>query len=221
MEEVDPMKTCKRAAVLLALILLLAPALPALAEEVRYDANDGALYITFDQCVPGNQYALFILSPGADAANIDAGSVLFADQYKVSGGGDLILAFVQPPFRECEVVVGGVFADGAASPRLIGSAVLPADLGALELPAALTSIEAGAFEGGAFTHVYIGNKVKKIGSRAFANCAALVYVEIPASVTSIASDAFSGSAGVTIGCKSDSAAHRFAVARGIPFVLTD
>ena len=211
----------KKKIITLAIALLAGLLMPALADEARYDADDQALYITFDECIPGNQYALFILASGADTGNIDMGSVLFADQYLVGGQGRLSLVFIQPGFGECDVVLGGVFSDGVESPRIIGSVSMPVDPKVLELPGALTTIEQSAFEGGAFTHVYLGGSVTAIGARAFANCAALVYIDIPAGVTDIADDVFADSPNVTIGCASGSAAWNYANAHGIPVVLTD
>ena len=89
------------------------------------------------------------------------------------------------------------------------------------LPEALEIIEENAFEGCAFTHVYLGNRVADIGAKAFANCPNLVYIEIPESVTSIAEDAFSGSNGVTIVCKNGSAAYVFATTHSISYKTTD
>ena len=209
----------KKKIIALAIVLLTALLMPALADEARYDVDDQTLYIDFDKCIPGNQYALFILASGADTGIIDMGSVLFADQYLVGGQGRLCLAFIQPGFGECDVVLGGVFSDGVESPRIIGSVSMPTAPKVLELPGALKTIEQSAFEGGAFTHVYLGGSVTSIGARAFADCAELVYIDIPAGVTDIAGDAFADSPNVTIGCVSGSAAQSYAEAHGIPVVL--
>lgn len=61
----------------------------------------------------------------------------------------------------------------------------------LRLPAGLTAIEEGAFEGAAFEAVIIPEGCTTIESRAFANCKKLVYVRVPAGAN-IAEDAFAG-----------------------------
>ena len=91
----------------------------------------------------------------------------------------------------------------------------------LRLPNDLQEIQEAAFAGGGFTHVYLGNRVKTIGSRAFANCKKLVYIHIPDSVTSIADDAFSGSTRVVIACSEGSAAARYAARVGLPCDTTN
>lgn len=89
-----------------------------------------------------------------------------------------------------------------------------------KVPEALERIDESAFEGCAFTHVVLGDRVTTIDASAFANCPNLVYIEIPQFVTSIADDAFSGSDGVTIMCKKGSVAHEFAENHGISYRTT-
>ncbi|MGX8705843.1 MAG: leucine-rich repeat domain-containing protein [bacterium] len=60
-----------------------------------------------------------------------------------------------------------------------------------DLPA-LTAIESESFADGAFQYVIVPPAVTSIGSKAFANCADLIYIRIPASIRSIAADAFEG-----------------------------
>ncbi len=91
----------------------------------------------------------------------------------------------------------------------------------LNLPADLQVIEESAFENGIFTHVYLGDQVTAIRSRAFAGCRSLEFIYIPATVTAIADDAFEGSSLQTIYSEQGSAAEAFANAHGIDFVYPD
>ena len=79
----------------------------------------------------------------------------------------------------------------------------------------LTKIEDSAFEGDTFTHVYLGESVTRIGSRAFADCEQLLYIFIPNPDTFIADDAFDGSPNVVIGCPGGEVSS-YAEAHGIP-----
>ncbi|MBQ9309161.1 MAG: leucine-rich repeat protein, partial [Clostridia bacterium] len=84
------------------------------------------------------------------------------------------------------------------------------------LPAALTEIDEEAFEGIAASVVKVPDKVKTIGSKAFANAVNLRQIQIPASVTSIAGDAFEGTSVAIFGVE-NSYAHTWAVSHGFPF----
>ena len=70
------------------------------------------------------------------------------------------------------------------------------------IPAFVTAIKAGAFEGAkGLAQIIIPESVVKIGARAFANCAGLRKLFIPASVTTIEKEAFLGCAEyLTINC---------------------
>lgn len=85
------------------------------------------------------------------------------------------------------------------------------------LPSSLTTIEAEAFSGGAFTHVKLPEGVTAIGTRAFADCPNLRYIYIPEATTGIARDAFSGVSGLTILGTSGSYAEFFAQRYGYTF----
>ena len=91
-------------------------------------------------------------------------------------------------------------------------------LTSLCLPDALTELEEEAFAGSPAQRVQLGRNLRSVGSRAFADCTALLQAEIPASVTSLAADCFEGAA-PTILCAENSAAHRFALDAGLSFVF--
>lgn len=78
---------------------------------------------------------------------------------------------------------------------LIARREIPAlgDMDVLRLPAGIQSIQASAFAGAACQAVLIPEGCRAIESRAFADCARLLYVLLPASLTDIAPDAFAGS----------------------------
>ena len=89
------------------------------------------------------------------------------------------------------------------------------------LPDSLTTIEAEAFEGGAFTYVQLPEGVSVIRSRAFADCPNLAYIYIPEETGTIARDAFSGVSGLTILGRSGSYAEFYAQRNGIAFVAVE
>ncbi len=66
------------------------------------------------------------------------------------------------------------------------------------LPASLTTIDAEAFTGGAFTYVKLPDGVVSIGPRAFADCPNLAYIYIPAAVANVDQTAFGNMQGLTI-----------------------
>ena len=86
------------------------------------------------------------------------------------------------------------------------------------LPISLEFIEDEAFSGGAFVYASLPEGMKKIGSRAFAQCHNLKYIYIPESVTSIKPDAFIGTSDLTILGKEGSYAQFFANKYDIRFV---
>ena len=194
----------------------------ALAQDaVAYDPDLNAVSIVWAGCAPEQSYMLFLLTDSAEPASIQAADILFMDQITADAQGVVSVLYAGPEFSSCLVCLSGEFPDSGTSPRIIGSFLKDSEADVLQTPENLKTIGARAFKGGAFTHVYLGNKVQSIGSQAFADCPNLVYIEIPASVFSIAADAFQGSPNVVIGCKENSAAYAFAVDMGIPFRLID
>ena len=194
------MRHMKRGAVLaLAITFLLIMPHAAMA-GVTYDAVSDRLTVSYDQCTPGGQVSLFLLQPSAAAGGFSVSDVLFMDQLTAGGNGRIEALFIGsalPPFK---AVIGGNFTDGGVSPREIGNWAGSAEVRTLTMPAQLTAIEESAFEGGTFTHVYLGEQTASIGSRAFADCQNLLYIYIPDSVTDIASNAFEVCDSLTIGC---------------------
>lgn len=93
-------------------------------------------------------------------------------------------------------------------------------LSSVSLPSSLELIGIGAFYGcSSLTSISVPNGTKTISDEAFAQCSSLASVTIPSSVTSIADDAFDGCGSLTIRCEEGSAAHDFAVANNLAFVL--
>ena len=173
------------------------------------DARDCAVF-KVDACVAGNDYAFFLTKHGASPSSLSGADLYYIDQLNADGA-NMLVAVVLPGFTTCDAYASGTFSNDAASPRKLGSYV------ASSTPDQLEDIPESAFEGSAFTHMILGNKVKTIGSRAFANCTALAYIYVPSSVQTIAADAFSGSSKVIIGCISGSAAETFAKNNNIPY----
>lgn len=87
----------------------------------------------------------------------------------------------------------------------------------VRLPASLQHIEDEAFEGTAFIHVEIPEKVESIGENAFANIPTLRSVVISEHTQKIAITAFEGSRRATISSTPNSYARTWANENGIPF----
>ncbi len=93
-------------------------------------------------------------------------------------------------------------------------------LSSISLPASLELIGIGAFYGCSnLTSVSIPDRTKTISDEAFAQCSSLQTITIPSSVTTISDDAFDGCNSLTIKCEEGSAAHNFAVANEINYIL--
>lgn len=186
-------------------------------------AGGNSVSFVIDKCIPGNQYAFFVLKGDMIISNPRFDSLYCFDQLKAETA-EMQVAVVLPEFAPYDAYVGGVFSNDAASPRKLGSYAPD-----ITTPAQLKEIEASAFEGSAFTHMILGEGVESIGARAFANCEDLTYVFVPCSVKSIASDAFVIGDGedaptnpnIVIGCCRGSAAESFAINNGIPYRILD
>ena len=85
------------------------------------------------------------------------------------------------------------------------------------LPASLTTIEAEAFAGGAFSYVFVPADVETIASGVFANCPNLQYVEFAGSSTLISDNAFGGRTDFTIIAPAGSAAATWAIQHNVNF----
>ena len=194
-------------ALLTALVFSLsATALAASPEDV--------VVVSYDQCFSGNEYVLLLTKPGASVGSLGDSDILFIDQV-TAGSSRIQAAVVYPGFASCDAYIGGTFANGSVSPVKLGN------YKASRTPGMLSTIDEEAFAGSAFTHVFLGDNVSVIESRAFANCGSLAYVYIPSSVQTIASDAFVGCGKLVVGCRAGSAAQAFAQSEGINYTLLD
>ena len=212
------MKWLRTTLCLAAMLALLLSVFPAAAEgTVSYHADAAAIQVDCGACSPGGAYMVFFLRDGASPASPEAADILFLDQVSADASGRFSLLYVGAEFASCQVVLSGSFPGGGASPRLIGQFPPQGNLSILNMPRGLLRIEDEAFTGGTFTHVYLGESVQSIGSRAFADCSGLQLADIPSSVTFIADDAFSSSPGVTIQGEEGSEAQAFAERTGLPF----
>ena len=99
----------------------------------------------------------------------------------------------------------------------IGLTLITSHTPDLILPTSLTTIEAEAFTGGAFTYVILPDGAEAVGRRAFADCPKLAYIYIPASVKSIDANAFDGVASLTIFGIPGSEASEYAGLHGFAF----
>lgn len=96
------------------------------------------------------------------------------------------------------------------------------ELKSLTVSDGLTVISEQAFYGcEKLDEVNLSASVTTIGDYAFGNCTALGSVTIPATVTAISADAFYNCDQLEILCYTDSAAHLYAQAHEIPYVLLD
>lgn len=85
----------------------------------------------------------------------------------------------------------------------------------------ITSIPAYCFAECGFGEIALPDTCTSICDMAFYNCSDLSKITIPAGVTDISDTAFIECDNLSIYCYADSAAHQYAVAKEIPFVLLD
>ena len=195
----------------------------AFSESVSYTAAIDTLSISYSNCIPGNDYSLIVVNGNDSQGNFNASNLLFIDQITANSNGSVFIAFVNPSFPSCSVFLGGRFSNSISSPCKLGTYV-PEEVtpeSSFVLPTMLTTIEDEAFYGCSFTHVYLGEQVSSIGSKAFANSNSLQYIYIPVATNIIAGDAFSNSNNIIIGCHAGSYAEQYAQANGISYKTVD
>ena len=194
-----------------------------LAENVVYTSGINTLSISCSDCIPGNDYSLLVISGSDSQGSFNSSNLLFIDQITANSNGDIFVAFVNPSFPSCSVFLGGQFQSGSSSPIKLGVYIPEESVPekSFVLPDVLTTIEDEAFYGCSFTHVYLGEHVTSIGSKAFANSNSLVYIFIPKLTTIIAEDAFWNSSNIVIGCHAGSYAQQYAQLNGIPHRAVD
>lgn len=207
------MKTCRVLKVTVCILIVLCSCTSFCA---AYAVNAEDIFcISIDNCIPGHNYVLMLLKPGTSINSIQDSDLLFIDQYTADKSESMEIALVYPDFSACDAAVSGTFSNNASSPKKLGS------FHAARMPQQLQIIEEEAFAGVSFTHVYLGESITDLQTRAFADCPNLIYIYIPDSVTSIAQDAFQGDNGLIIGCKQNSTAFQFAMDHGVSYLLLD
>ena len=85
----------------------------------------------------------------------------------------------------------------------------------------ITTVSDYAFADSGLITVALPETCTSIGNYAFVRCTSLERIDIPDSVTEIADTAFAGCESLVFYCTTDSYAHEYAEAKGIPYVLTD
>ncbi len=187
--------------------------LPAGLEEIGFWAfgNTGLTYAEIPEGVRTIEYCAFCGCGNMGWAVLPASLTAVGD----NAFAGCRLGYVEYTGTEAQWKKLGI-CEGT-NPELLGANVVFAtgETRTLNLPEKLEQIGESAFENGTFTHVYLGDKVTAIGSKAFAGCGTLKLIRIPASCTDIAEDAFSGCLQVMFECPADSAARQFAEAHGI------
>ena len=208
---------------------------PVITYTVTFDANGGSVSpaslsaarttsYTFKNWNTAANGSGTSYNPGASYST-DANVTLYAQWNSSTGTAAVTLP---TPTRSGFIFKGWATSSGAASGFTgsytpSGNVTLYAVWAGPDfvLPAALTTIDAEAFTGGAFSYVKLSDKTTSIGARAFADCPNLRYVYIPEATTGIAGDAFSGVDGLTILGKSGSYAEFFAQKNGYAFDATE
>ena len=98
-----------------------------------------------------------------------------------------------------------------ANGTIFWMAALPEDPDVLILPAALTEIEAEAFEGVSAQKIVIPGAVTSVAANAFANCPNIMVVEIGEGASGISPDAFAGSGAFMVYGHEGSSAQAYAL----------
>ena len=163
-----------------------------------------------------------MLLEGENVNSVSLDGLLFVDQLVANNEGKIYVAFLNPSFPTCSVLLGGTFKNGQLSPQNLGAFRPPVDdepIYTFTLPEMLKTIDDEAFFECAFTHVYLGENVETIGSQAFANSRNMVYILIPNSTIYISDDAFDGCDNLVIGCYEGSAAKQFAIDHNIGYKI--
>ena len=180
----------------------------------EYNEATGTSHIYLSGLSGSVDYSVMLLRT---EGSLETDNILFLDQVRSTTYGTVQLTFVQTGLDESVLAVGGPIS-GSSSPCILGT-VRGTNGGSIILPNALNVIEDEAFMGSSVQYVYLGSRVQRIGSKAFAQCDTLTVIHIPDSVTEIAEDAFWGSSKVKIVCSPDSAACSYAVRKNIPYIL--
>ena len=181
--------------------------------------DHGNVTVEGDCGKPGEQYSLIAVS-GADITQMaDDSKVLYVNQLQADSNGCFSITFLYADLPACSFWAGGSFADGGASPRLLGKYNPESQV--FMLPGALIEIEEEAFAGCTFRHVVLGNRVQTIRSGAFRNCTELRFIEIPDTVTGIAEDAFEGCGQLTVICHKETVAYQYAQAHDLGIQIVD
>lgn len=90
--------------------------------------------------------------------------------------------------------------------------------GTLEIPSKTVRLEDEAFFGAnGFSHVVLPEEMESIGDHVFDQCAGLNTVKMPTAISSIGENGFSGAVLI---CPAGSSAEEFAIAQGLPYILT-
>jgi hypothetical protein len=150
----------------------------------------------------------------------DIGEFAFAYNPKLTSATipDSVTRLARCAFYECGGLTSVTLSQNIKSLEY-GTFLHCAELTSIIIPDRATSIGEAAFQGCAgLTSVYISDNLTTIGSGAFFGCTGLTGVIIPDSVTWIGDGAFMECNGLTIYGRSDSYAHVYADAHGIPFV---
>ena len=221
-QEVEKMYCLKKLMCLAVFTVMLVSLSLSVAEDcVIYDAEQRAIQVSYTGCNPSGQYMVFFLRDGANISGFSAADIYFMDQITADTSGLLSLLYVGPEFSSCQVAISGTFPGSGTSPKIIGRFRPSGEFSMLTMPTSLIQIEDEAFEGGTFTHVYLGASVESIGNKAFANCQNLVYIEIPTETITIADNAFLNSPHVVIGCTAGSNAYDYAVRKGLQYRIRE